>query len=113
MEKTERQHEDHLKLHASNFKYEVQKLHDVAKEHHIFFVGEMKKVEESVNQKVEALMSEMSNKVSKMDQTHLSLHGKIDVIVDAIKKLMEYYTSFTTKFDTKTEADSKVVTKLE
>ncbi|CAI9291685.1 unnamed protein product [Lactuca saligna] len=105
--------EDDVMLHASKFEYEVQKLRDVAKEHHILFFEEVKKVEESVNQKVEVLKCEMLKEVAKIEQNYLTLHVKINVVVEAIKKLVEYYTSFTTKFDTQIDVDSKVFAKLE
>ncbi|CAI9288394.1 unnamed protein product [Lactuca saligna] len=74
---------------------------------------EVKKVHESVNLKVEALKYEMSKEVAKIEQTHSTLHDKIDVVIDAIKKLVEHYTSFTSKFDAKTDVDSKVFSKME
>lgn len=58
---------------------------------------------ESVNRKVEALHSKMMKEVDKIEQCHLSLQGKIDVVDEAIKKLVQYYTSFTTKFDVKVD----------
>ncbi|CAI9263245.1 unnamed protein product [Lactuca saligna] len=112
MEKIERQHEDRLKLHARNFEYEVQKLRSVAKECHILFVEEIKKVQEFVNAKVEYLKSEMLKEISKIEQSHSSLEGNIDIVVEAIKKLVEYYTSFASKSDVKTDSDSNVLDKL-
>ncbi|CAI9266319.1 unnamed protein product [Lactuca saligna] len=91
----------------------VTKRRDVSKEHHILFVEEIKKVEESVNLKVEALKFEMSKEVAKIEQNYSSLHGKVDIIVDAIKKLVEYYTFFSTKLDAMTETYSKLFAKME
>lgn len=91
----------------------MTKCSDVSKERHILVVEEVKNVEESVNLKVEALKSKMSKEVAKIKQNYLSLHSKLDIIIDAIKKLMEYYTSFSTKLDAKTETYLKVFAKME
>ncbi|CAI9285142.1 unnamed protein product [Lactuca saligna] len=48
----------------------------------------------------------MSKEVDKFEQSYLSLHGKIDVVSKTIRKLLENYTSFSTK-------DSQVFTKME
>lgn len=70
-------------------------------------------MDEPVNLKVEELKSEMSKEVAKIKKNYATLHDKVDVIADAIKKLVEYYTSITTKLDAKTETYSKVFAKME
>ncbi|CAI9260552.1 unnamed protein product [Lactuca saligna] len=91
----------------------VTKLRDIAKERHVIFVEKVTKVEASVNLKMEELTSEMSKAVVKIEQNYLRLHSKVDVLVDAIKKPVEYHTLFSTKVEAKTETNSKVFEKLE
>ncbi|CAI9288188.1 unnamed protein product [Lactuca saligna] len=55
MEQIEKNHEERLKLHVENFQYEVTKLRDVAKEHHVLFPEEVKKLEELVGSLKESL----------------------------------------------------------
>ena len=59
-------------------------------------------MEEFVYIKVAKLKSEMSKEVEKIEKNYSILHGNVDVIADAITKLMEYYTSYSTKLEAKT-----------
>ena len=52
-------------------------------------------------------MKEMEN----LEKNYSILHGKVDVIFEAIMKLVEYHTSFLTKLDAKLDQDSKVFEK--
>ncbi|CAI9290984.1 unnamed protein product [Lactuca saligna] len=113
LEQIEKQHDDHLKHHARNFEYKVTKLHDVAKERYVIFVEQVKKVEESVNLKVVELKLEMTKEVEKIEKNYSNLHGKVDVIPNAITMLVEYHNSFSTKLDAKTYRESKAFEKLE
>ncbi|CAI9286228.1 unnamed protein product [Lactuca saligna] len=91
----------------------IEELRLVAKEHHLLFIEEVKKVQESVNLNVKALKFEMSKEVAKIEHNHSILHDKIDVVVDAIKKLVEHYISFTSKFHVNIDVDSKMLSSLE
>lgn len=102
-----------MKNQAQNFEYEIKKLRDAAKEHHKIFVHQVKMLEESVNLKVVGLKFEMMKKVEKIEKNYSIIHGKVDVIVDVIAKLVEFNNSYSTKFDAKTEQDTKVFEKLE
>ena len=73
----------------------------------------MKNVRESVNVKVAELKSEMSKEVAKLDQNYSTLQTKVDVIVDVVMKVVEYFNSLSTKIDSKIETDSKVFAKLD
>lgn len=55
----------------------------------------------------------MMKEVENLEKIYYILHGNINVIVDAITKLVQYHTSFSTKFNAKTEIDSKLFDKLE
>ncbi|CAI9289568.1 unnamed protein product [Lactuca saligna] len=86
---------------------------DVAKECHLLFVEEVKNVEESVKLKMDELKPKISKEVVKIEQNYTSLHNKVDVLADVIKKLVEYNTFFSTKHESKKETDSKVFEKME
>ncbi|CAI9282985.1 unnamed protein product [Lactuca saligna] len=113
IEQIKQQHEERLKNHAHNFEYEVTKIRVFAIKSHEFFVEQVKKVEDSINLKVAELKPEMTKKVENLESNYSLLHGKVDVIADSITKLVEYHTSFSTKFDAKLDQDSKVFRKLE
>ena len=83
MENIKSKHEECLKHHADNFQSKVKKFRDVAKERHILFFEEVNKVQEFVNLKVESLNSEPSKEVAKLEQGHMSLHTKLDVVFEA------------------------------
>lgn len=95
MEHIEQKHEECLKLYVENFQYDVTKLRGIAKERRVLFIEQVKKVEESIK-------SEMSKEVEKVEHNYSSLHSKVDIIANTIKKLVEYYTLFSTKLDAKT-----------
>lgn len=77
MENIKQQHVERLKLHVSNFEYEISKLCDVAKVCNENFVERIKKVEESVNLKVAELKCEMTKEVEKTENNYSFLHGKV------------------------------------
>ncbi|CAH1453072.1 unnamed protein product [Lactuca virosa] len=80
-------------------------LHDVVKEHHDLFIEQVTKMDESVDLQVAELKSEM-------EKIFIVFHSKVDVVVDAIAKLVEFNTAYSTKVEEKPEQDSKVSTKL-
>lgn len=59
------------------------------------------------------LKSEMSKEVAKLDEYYSTLRSDVDVIIDAVKKVVMYFTSLSTIVDSKPESDSKVFAKLE
>lgn len=73
---------------------------------------QVKKVEESINLKVVELKLDMTNTVENIENSYFIHHGKVDVIVDAIIKLVEYNILFSTKLEAKTDTYSKVFEKL-
>ncbi|CAI9286170.1 unnamed protein product [Lactuca saligna] len=113
MEKIETKHEEHLKHHADSFQYEGKELRVVAKEIHILFLEEVKKVKDDVNIKVEVIQIVMSKEIVKLSQNYSDLHTKVDVIVGAVMKEREYFTSFSTWVDTKHDSDSNMFAKME
>ncbi|CAI9281406.1 unnamed protein product [Lactuca saligna] len=73
----------------------------------------VKKVKEDVNFKVEEIHTKMTKEVFKLDKNYSNLHTKVDIIDDAVKKVVEFYNSLITKVDTNLESDSKFVANLE
>ncbi|CAI9287903.1 unnamed protein product [Lactuca saligna] len=70
-------------------------------------------IEESVNVKVAELKYEMLKEVAKLDKNYSTLQNKVAVIVDDVKKVVEYLTSLYHTVDSKTKSDLKVFAKLE
>lgn len=79
------------------FNSEVKDLRTVSKERHLLFVQAIKKVQEDVNLKIEELRQEMMKEIAKADQNYYNLHTKVDIITDAVTKLVEYHTSLNSK----------------
>ncbi|CAI9293606.1 unnamed protein product [Lactuca saligna] len=94
-----------LKSQEHRLKYEIIDLHEVENVRHVLFVEEVKKVENSMNLKVESLKSTLLKEVTNFEQSHESLLTKLDVVIEAIHKLVEKFTSFLTK-------DAQVFTKM-
>ncbi|CAH1412520.1 unnamed protein product [Lactuca virosa] len=95
-----------LEVHAKSFEYEILKLREIAKEHHELFIEHMKTMKESVYLKMAELKLEIAKEVENIEKSYFVLHRKVDVVADAIEKLIEYNTAYSTKLDVKTEKDS-------
>ncbi|CAH1453692.1 unnamed protein product [Lactuca virosa] len=89
-----------------SFDYKIQKLRDVAKERHDVFVEQVKNMKEFLDLKVVELKSEMAKKVEKVEKNYVVLYTKLDVIADAITKLVNFNTDYSTKLEKKSEKDS-------
>lgn len=74
---------------------------------------QVKKMKESVDLKVVELKSEIAKEVEKVDKNYDVLHSKVDVIADAIAKLVDFNTNYSTKLEAKSVKDSYVFAKLE
>lgn len=93
-------------LHSKSFDYEIQKLHNVAKECHELFVEQVTKQKEYVDLKVAELKFELSKEVNKMEQNYSLLHSTVDFITTAITKLVEFNIEYLNKLEVKSEKDS-------
>ncbi|CAI9293186.1 unnamed protein product [Lactuca saligna] len=82
-------------FHSKSIDYEIQKLRDVTKECHELFVEKVSTMKESLDLKVAELKSMLSEKVKKMEENYKLLHGKVDVIVDAITRLVDFNNEYT------------------
>lgn len=71
----------------------------VARERHVLFVNDVKTVRENVNLKNEELREEMAKKIVALNHNYSSLHTKIDIIVFAVTKFVEWYNSLLPKVD--------------
>ncbi|CAH1412567.1 unnamed protein product [Lactuca virosa] len=65
------------------------------------------KIKEFVDLQVAELKSEMAKEVEKMEKNDTLLHGKVDVVVDVIAKLVEFNTSYSTTIEVKSDQDCK------
>ncbi|CAI9267879.1 unnamed protein product [Lactuca saligna] len=78
-----------LKNQRSDFLGEVKDLRSVAKERHVLFVQEVKKVREDVNLKIQELHEEMNKEILSIQHDYVSLHQKVDIICDAVTKFVK------------------------
>lgn len=109
----EEKHVERLNIHSKIFEYEIQKLHDVDKECHDIFIKQVTNIKESVDLQVAELKSEMAKEFERMENNYTVLHNKFDFVLDAIAKLVEFNTSYSTKLEAKSKQDSMVFAKLE
>ncbi|CAI9271532.1 unnamed protein product [Lactuca saligna] len=70
-------------------------------------------MKEFVDLKMVELKTEMAKEVEKIEKNYYVLHGKFDVILDVIAKMVEYNTSYLTKLDVKTEPHSQFISSIE
>ncbi|CAI9294638.1 unnamed protein product [Lactuca saligna] len=63
MSSIEKQQVERLEFHAKCFEYDIQKLHDVAKEHHELFVEQVKTLKEFVDLKMAEIKSEIKTNI--------------------------------------------------
>lgn len=110
---TEQKLAKRLVFHSESFDYEIRNLRDVSKERHDLFIEHVTTTKESLNIKIAKLKSLLSKEVNKMEENYTLLNGKIDVIVGAITKLVEFNTKYTKYFEAKLENDKKVIVKME
>lgn len=82
-----------LVVHSKSFDYEIQKLPDVAKEHHDIFFEQMTNMKESVDRTVAELKSKMSKEIDKMEKNYTLVHSKVDAVASAITRLVDFKTN--------------------
>ncbi|CAI9269573.1 unnamed protein product [Lactuca saligna] len=66
-----------------------------------------------MNLKMVELKLEMTKELSKIEKNSSDLHGKVNVLGDALAKSVEYNTIYSTTLDEKSPKDSKVFSQLE
>ncbi|CAH1447301.1 unnamed protein product [Lactuca virosa] len=97
VESLEQKKVESLVVHSKRFDYEIQKLRDVAKEHHDIFVEQVMKMKEFVDLKVAELNSEMAKEVEKMEKNYTFLHIIFDVVATVITKMVDFNTDYLNK----------------
>ncbi|CAI9268870.1 unnamed protein product [Lactuca saligna] len=102
---------ERLALHSKSFDYEIHKFRNGTKERHELFVEQVTKVKEFVDLNVVEFKSELSKEVQKMEQNYTLLHSKVDVIVTAITKLVEFNTEYSNKLEAKSKKGFSGVSK--
>ncbi|CAI9298233.1 unnamed protein product [Lactuca saligna] len=88
LENIEKQQVERPEVHANRFDYEIQKLSDVAKEYHELFFEKVNTTKDSIDLKMAELKSEMAKEIKKIEKSCFVLHRKVDVVADAIAKLV-------------------------
>ncbi|CAI9290319.1 unnamed protein product [Lactuca saligna] len=113
MDQTEKKYNELcVKAQSASFNHEIKELKAVAKERHIFFVQDVKKVREDVNLKIEELHSDVAKEVATLDQNYSSLHTKVDIIADVVTNVVKWYNTLLAKFDSKADSDAQEVAQL-
>lgn len=68
---------------------------------------------ESLALKVSELKALISKEVMMMEENYNLLHGKVDVIVSAITRQVEFNNEYTKQFEARSEEDKKMFEKME
>ena len=55
----------------------------------------------------------MAKEIANIDQNYSNLHIKVDIVVDVVRKIVEFYNSLINKVDLKYDSDSKHFVKVE
>lgn len=95
-----------------SFNHELKELKAVAKERHLLFVQDVKKVREDVNLKIEELRVDMAKEIADLDHNYSSLHTKVGIIADVVTKVVEMYNSLLPKVYKKVEVDAQSFGKI-
>lgn len=96
-----------VKLQSESFNHEVKDMREISKERHIFFGEAVKKVREDVNFKIEEIRQEMKKEVVNVYQNYSTLHNKMYIVVDAVKKIAKFTSTLFIKVDLKSNNNSK------
>ena len=102
-----------LAFYSKSHDYEIQKFRDVTKSHHELFMEMINAMKESLALKVAKIKSLMSEERKKMEENYKLLHGKVDVIVGAITRLVEFNNEYNKQLQAKSEKDENVFEKME
>lgn len=102
-----------LAFHPKSYDYEIPKLLDVAKERYELFMETVNATKESLALKVSELKALISKEVMMMEENYNLLHGKVDVIVSAITRQVEFNNEYTKQFEARSEEDKKMFEKME
>lgn len=101
------------KARSDSFNGDLKVLKAVAQECHVLFVQEVKTVCANVNLNIEELCNDMAKEVADLTHNYSSLHTKVDINVDAVTKVIEWYISLAPKIKKKAEVDVQSFKKLD
>lgn len=87
----DRNNEKRMKNQLSMFASDLKDLKDVAKERHILFIQDVKKVREDVNIKIQEPQEDMCKEIDLVQQDYASSNQKIDIIADAVTEFVKLY----------------------
>ncbi|CAI9262773.1 unnamed protein product [Lactuca saligna] len=94
-----------VKFQSNSFDVAFRDLKATAKSRHVLYVQDVKAVRENVNLNIQELHEDVTNEIATVDKNSSTLHNKVDVIVDAVAKAVELYSSLVLKFDNKARMD--------
>ncbi|CAI9281121.1 unnamed protein product [Lactuca saligna] len=80
-----------IKSQSSTFNGEVQEFRRLAKERHVMFVQDVKKVREDVNFKLQELREDMEKEIEVVQRDYASLNQQVDVIVEVLATFVKLY----------------------
>lgn len=107
IELVDQNNEKRVKAQSTSFNAELKDLKVVARERHVLFVQDLKKVREDINMKIEELCEDMAKEIAALEHNYSSLHKKVDIIVDVVTNYVTLYESLLLKVDKKVEANVK------
>ena len=77
-----------IKAQSRSFNGALTDLKAIARERHVLFIQDVKKVREDVNPKIEELCEDMAKEVTLLEHNYSSLLKKVDIIVDVVPQIM-------------------------
>ena len=84
----------------------------VAKECHVLFEQDVKKVREDVNLNLEELKKEVSQEINNMYSQNNSIQEKVDIITGAVTNFIKTFQDTVPKFESKATEDKDQFAKL-
>lgn len=91
VEQNDKNNELRVKSESSNFQGEVQDFKRLAKERHVLFVQDVKKVREDVNMQIRELREDMSKEIANVQLDYASFKQKVNIICDVFTKYFKLY----------------------
>ncbi|CAI9280861.1 unnamed protein product [Lactuca saligna] len=88
-------HSNEMRVNSqkSTFEGDLKELKLVAKEYHVLFVQDVKKVRKDVNFKPQELRQDVEKEIAVVHTKFASLQQKVDIICDAFIKFSKLYES--------------------
>ncbi|CAI9279239.1 unnamed protein product [Lactuca saligna] len=106
LDRIQKNNELRVKAQSENLNGDLRALKDVVKERYVLYVQDVKTIREDVNLKLQELRQDMAKEISILTHNYSTIHMKVDIIADVVTKAIEWYNSFTPKFEKKVEVDA-------